>query len=112
MRRTGSCSGAGRNVGPPPLTVYAVCKAKTGGPTLFTIKWTGFEPTEAGWSPPSDTTHWVPTHQSVSQRAFDIYYPHFICARPALGIASGPLARTMTGRKMDRPASGRRHHPS
>ena len=37
------------------LSVYAVSKAKTGGSTLFTIKWTGFEPTEAGWSPPSDT---------------------------------------------------------
>ncbi len=22
---------------------------------MYTIKWTGFEPTEAGWSPPSDT---------------------------------------------------------
>jgi hypothetical protein len=61
---------------------------------------------------PSDTPHWVPTHQSVSQRAFDTYYSHFICARPALGIASGPLARTMTGWKMDRPPSAMRHHRS
>jgi hypothetical protein len=22
---------------------------------LYTIKWTGLQPTEAGWSPPSDT---------------------------------------------------------
>src|ERR1017187_6092842 len=34
--------------------------------------------------------------------AVDIYYPHFICGRPALGIASGPPARTMTGGKMGR----------
>ncbi len=26
-----------------------------GGSTLYTIKWTGLEPNEAGWSPPSDT---------------------------------------------------------
>jgi len=29
---------------------------------LYTIKWTGFEPTEAGWSPPSDTKKWELTH--------------------------------------------------
>ena len=29
--------------------------AQTGGSTLYTIKWTGLEPKEDGWSPPSDT---------------------------------------------------------
>jgi hypothetical protein len=39
-----------------PLSVYAVEVAQTGGSTLYTIKWTGLEPIEGGWSPPSDTT--------------------------------------------------------
>jgi hypothetical protein len=34
------------------LAVYAVATAQLGGSALFTIKWTGSEPTEAGWSPP------------------------------------------------------------
>jgi MFS family permease len=35
-------------------SVYDVGTAQTGGSTLYTIKWTGLEPTEAGWRPPSD----------------------------------------------------------
>ena len=31
--------------------------AQLGGSTLYTIKWAGLEPNEAGWSPPSDTEH-------------------------------------------------------
>jgi hypothetical protein len=38
---------------------------------LYTIKWTGLQPTEEGWSPPSDTIQWVPTQQSVSQVKFE-----------------------------------------
>jgi hypothetical protein len=34
--------------------VCAVATAQTGGSTLYTIKRTGLQPTEAGWSPPSD----------------------------------------------------------
>jgi hypothetical protein len=37
------------------LSVYAVGTTQRGGSTLFTNKWTGLQPTEAGWSPPSDT---------------------------------------------------------
>ena len=37
---------------------------------MYTIKWTGLQPTEAGWSPPSDTTQWVPAQQSESQGKF------------------------------------------
>jgi hypothetical protein len=33
---------------------------------LLTIKWTGLQPTEAGWSPPSDTK------QSHAQRCRDL----------------------------------------
>ena len=29
--------------------------ARAGGSTLYTIKWTGLEPNEDGWSLPSDT---------------------------------------------------------
>jgi hypothetical protein len=37
------------------LTAYSVETTEIGGSTLYTIKWTGLQPTEAGWSPPSDT---------------------------------------------------------
>jgi hypothetical protein len=35
--------------------IYSVKTTEIGGSTLYTMKWTGLEPTEAGWSPPSDT---------------------------------------------------------
>ena len=38
-----------------PLSVYAVATAQIGGSTLYTIKWTGLEPNEEGWSPRSVT---------------------------------------------------------
>jgi hypothetical protein len=38
---------------------------------LYTIKWTGLEPNEDGWSPPPDTIHWVPAQHSVSQAKFE-----------------------------------------
>ena len=47
--------------------VYSVETIEVGGSTLYTIKWTGLQPTDAGWSPPpkrSNSDSFNPTSSS------------------------------------------------
>jgi hypothetical protein len=74
----------------------------------YTIKWTGSEPTEAGWSRSTDTIQWVPTHQSVSQVKFDGTGSPPPLEHPDGGMAK-PAARTALSLLCER--DGGRHVP-
>ena len=45
------------DVNPAGRSKGLACVIATGGSALYTIRWSGLEPNEAGWSPPSDTEH-------------------------------------------------------